>query len=343
MLKSGHQASWHRLLLVASCLLLRSTASIAGDRLGQADLVLSAEQAAQDAVEFLEEKGMGWVEKQKCVSCHQVPAMVWSLSSVRASGLELKEVQLEEQLNWSTEYRHFQAPEDRESAVKAEVLTANIDTMAALLNGVPPGSTTSENWRVEFLTKLVEEQNDDGSWTPRGQLPLQKRELLETQQATTLWVLLALLRHEMEGFDRESALKFVELDNSSNEVPKAKSVELWTTRMLVANELGWSERVSQFARGLAEYQNEDGGWAWLLDEESDALATGQVLYVLKVTDSGDQEWKDHASNFLIDSQLPAGFWKVPGTKKASKGRATATANYWGTAWAVIGLLEDSAG
>ena len=340
MLKTTSQALPRFVSFFASSWILAISIASAGDGNEGADLPLETKQAAQGAVKFLESKGEGWVKKQKCVSCHQIPSMVWSLSAVEKSGMQLDETLLQERLNWSTDFLHFVDPKDRDAAVQADVLTSNIDTMAALLVGVPLGSTSDESWRVEFLSKLVQEQNEDGSWTPRGQLPLQKRELKETQQATTLWVMLALLRHEEVAYDADAAMKFSGLEQPVVSSQVAKSAEVWAARILVAHELDQQRWVEEYARHLEAQQNDDGGWGWLLEEKSDALATGQVLYALKVSGAGSKEAREGAARFLVDSQLPAGFWKVPGTKKASKGRATATANYWGTAWAVIGLLED---
>ena len=76
------------------------------------------------------------------------------------------------------------------------------------------------------------------------------------------------------------------------------------------------------------------------------MATGMAIYALSVT-SGPAETNVQAAlakatTFLVDTQQDDGSWAVPGTKKSTQKKATPTASYWGTAWAVIGLLEIGA-
>ncbi|MCK4615543.1 MAG: hypothetical protein KAT50_01630 [Pirellulales bacterium] len=40
-----------------------------------------------------------------------------------------------------------------------------------------------------------------------------------------------------------------------------------------------------------------------------------------------------------DGSKSVAVWHVPGTKRKADNAPTETANYWGTAWAVVGLLE----
>ena len=47
-----------------------------------------------------------------------------------------------------------------------------------------------------------------------------------------------------------------------------------------------------------------------------------------------------AQRFLIDTQRDDGSWAVQGTKANKKDRIEETAVYWGTTWAVIGLVES---
>ena len=42
------------------------------------------------------------------------------------------------------------------------------------------------------------------------------------------------------------------------------------------------------------------------------------------------------------NQQPDGSWPVPSTRARDKNKINKTATYWGTTWAVIGLLEMQA-
>ena len=78
---------------------------------------------------------------------------------------------------------------------------------------------------------------------------------------------------------------------------------------------------------------------WIADESSDALATGMSLYALGQTGPSSSPEITKAREFLRGSQLESGRWDVPGTKTSAKGNSTPTSTYWGTAWAVVGLLS----
>ena len=288
-------------------------------------------RAAERAIDYLKADGKKWMDKRGCVSCHQIPSMLWSLHALDEAGIEVPGEELAEWTDWSTKVVNFVKPERKKDVDVAKALEANIDTMAAMLLAVPGQREAA--WRAPFVSKLCEQQADDGSWKACGQLPAQKRPSQETQQATTLWVTLALLKHRANEFDLDAALSF------AGSTDTAKSTERIAVGLLVAGELQ-EEAAESIRRRLLGFQNSDGGWGWLTDGHSDALATGLALYALSQTGATDAPEIDRAHEFLLSTQTDAGNWKVPGTKGNAKGRPTPTANYWGTAWAVIGLVSS---
>ena len=48
---------------------------------------------------YIEEKGVWWMEEKKCVTCHRIGPMVWSLSAARERGLPVSD-RLDEWLDW---------------------------------------------------------------------------------------------------------------------------------------------------------------------------------------------------------------------------------------------------
>ena len=361
------------------CFLLSAAGSlcysqeVASRESDQPAIAAAPQEIASRALGYIRKEGQRWIDRRECVSCHQIPSMLWSLSSAQANGLPVKKTELSELAAWSTDYLHFVESKDRADAECDDVLEKNTDTMAALLLALPKSkyaqaqtpeaemladecgdapfeSHDSQTWRDRFTASLINHQNEDGSWDPRGQLPAQKRDPDETRRVSTLWISLALLREGQDEnhFDLESALRFA--DNNEESDWRAQSAEWWGVRLLVASQLHQTAEIQRIRDAICEQQHDDGGWGWLLEDNSDALATGLVLFSLKSTegdaipDEAMVTMQKHAvkqaTKFLGDTQLANGSWKVPGTKQNSRNRSVPTSNYWGTAWAVVGLLAS---
>jgi squalene-hopene/tetraprenyl-beta-curcumene cyclase len=320
-------------------------------------------EVAGRALNNLQEAGEAWKADRGCVSCHQIPATLWSLSLAAKAGLAVPAEEIDAWSQWATSVPNFVSPDQRENCDLEATMEGNIDTMAALLlaaerypEGDDPESDAPESdapegdenpaiagarrpWQALFLDKLGRARGSDGSWNACGQLPLQKRPKHETNQVTTLWVTLALLNHHQTNFDLPAALAFATTG------PDAESIEWYVARLLVATNDANTNPIAtpdDLVQSIIDHQNEDGGWGWRIDDPSDAYGTGLVLYALNGRPHVDATVVQRGREYLKQAQTDDGRWLVPGTKSAAKNRHTETANYWGTAWAVIGLLTDRA-
>ena len=70
-------------------------------------------QVAQRAIESLVVDGTRWMDKRGCVSCHQIPAMIWSLNAAKEYGLSIPD-ELSEWNSWSTNVVNFVKPEQKQ-------------------------------------------------------------------------------------------------------------------------------------------------------------------------------------------------------------------------------------
>lgn len=315
-----------KLVLVGAFLVLVCGQVPASEHDGNSDV----RAAVQRAIPYLQQQGAAWINDRGCVSCHQVPFMLWSLSAAQQQGFDVDQDALRSWQQWSTQAVNFVAPAQKSEVDVDKTLASNIDTMNALLLAIPSGDG-DEDWRDEFTSALVNNQQVDGSWQACGQLPSQKRPKQETTQVTVLWSLLALAQHGSGGHDIEAALEVVENDQPA-------STEWWVARTLLSHQLA-DGKSDEFRSRLIANQHTDGGWGWLTDEASDALATGMAIYALRRTGGSQEEALERADRFLTSTQRDDGSWSVPGTKESSRKKSTPTSEYWGTAWAVIGLLE----
>ncbi|HEX7840752.1 MAG TPA: hypothetical protein VF469_24915, partial [Kofleriaceae bacterium] len=101
---------------------------------------------------------------------------------------------------------------------------------------------------------------------------------------------------------------------------------------LVAAGVGPSEQSSmRLQKILLARQNQDGGWG-LDPKASDALATGQTLYTLRLAGHGDGEAAiDRGTGWLVQHQQQNGSWH---TYQSNQGGAEKGE----TMWAVLGLV-----
>lgn len=304
-----------RLLL---CLLTAMTAASAEEAL----------EIAKRSLPFIKEKGLAWIEDRQCASCHQVPSMLWSLNSAARAGLDPKRKETTEWTPWAADWRHWNQTGDKDGVDK--VSAGNIDTMVFMLLGRDMSVSPAPAWTGEFRAQILKNQQPDGSWKAGGQLPLGKRPARETVEVTTMWTLLAL-RLAADDPLRVRAGDYLAKAHSG------QSTEWHAVRLLLKQD------DAALRDDLLKLQHEDGGWGWLAKEPSDAFGTGLALYAL--AKSGlpvDHEARKKAVAFLKSTQTPDGSWAVPSTRARDKNKINKTATYWGTAWAVIGLLEPAA-
>lgn len=286
-------------------------------------------QAVEKSLVFIEKDGVAWIEKRKCNSCHQVPIMVWSHLEAQTRGLKLNDAGLKDWLNFTLD--------------KAD--TGATDGMAQTILSINTGSPDDARRVLAAGEKIVAKQLPDGSWKPEGQLPGQKRPLQETAQTSTLWMLVALdeLRTREPAF-AEKATPAIDkglawlkpLDKP------AVSQEWYLAKLLVEDQLGTPAAVAELKTAALKHQRDDGGWGWLIDEPSDALATGMTLYVLdRIGVAHDDPAISRAQRFLLSTQQADGSWLVNGTKEKFRTAPQPTSNAWGAGWAALGLLRTS--
>jgi len=297
-------------------------------------MAASAEDAldiAKRSLPFIKDKGLAWIEGRQCASCHQIPSMLWSLNSAARLGIDPENKETAEWTPWATDWRHWNQTKEKDGMDK--VSAGNIDTMVWLLLGRDRAVSPAPAWTGEFRAQILKNQQPDGSWKAGGQLPLGKRPARETIEVTTMWTLLALKSYEGEEVPAEMQKRAEEF-LAKAEV--GQSTEWHATRLLSKLD------DTALCDAVLQLQHDDGGWAWLAKEPSDAFGTGLALYALAKSDlPAGHSARKKAVAFLKTTQTPDGSWPVPSTRKQDKNKINKTATYWGTAWAVIGLLGES--
>ena len=265
------------------------------------------------------------MEKKKCASCHHTTFFVWAKDLALQSGHKLDKDLLKEQRTWlidSLLKERKPDPKKPDSVKPGELIgDKNIEGVSQLLVSPVAEHIPGES-KQQLVNIITSNQSESGNWKPGGQLPRQERPEKETQFTTNQWALLAA------GEALETAAEIGKTSDSN------VSTEWFAMRVILNPEDETS------VKALLDRQNKDGGWSWKDGEPSCPMGTGQSLLALsKCKTSVDLSKAMHRGrSYLTDTQDAEGHWETLSTKDREE--TTEVSNFWGTAWAVIGLLES---
>jgi Prenyltransferase and squalene oxidase repeat len=215
------------------------------------------------------------------------------------------------------------------------------DTLSQLLLGQEPSiNHADEKSYAAIHSLLLEWQEPDGSWQAQGQLPAMKWSgESEMHEATTMWSILALSRSNTLDrariHSRERALE------SLKKAAPGITLQSLALHLIIAEKFGELARKDDLLKELLGRQQPDGGWAWVKDNSgSDAFSTGQALYSLAFSGHrANGPAVRRACDFLLRTQDKDGSWHTPQGFINTRRRGLNVYDYWGTAWATIGLLQ----
>lgn len=301
-----------------------------------------AREAIALALTRLEPAGPGFFDRTKCISCHNqsLPLMAASRAAERgiAPGM-VAERAIEATLGaWRTprESLLLGAP-----AIGGFVANTTYG-LASLADAHVPATPVTDAVAI----RLAAEQRSDGSWMiddvrpPLGDLTALPSTALAIRALTAY--LPPGRRADLTG-RIERARAFIRgVDPQSTQDEAFKLLGLTWTQAA-------GQEIATVRRRLLKLQRADGGWAQLPTLDSDAYATGQVLFALRaagVTSAADAFKKGTA--YLLRTQLEDGTWYV-------RSRALPFQTYFesgfphgrdqfisaaATSWAAIALTES---
>ncbi len=288
---------------------------------------------------YLQRDGAAWMRGESpynasngCISCHVVGFALWSHNAAAARGLTIEGAGIEPLAAEAIGF--IGRPRVGRPVTWSQFLLGRADSVDA----------AQPDWRA-MVDGTLASQEPDGHWRARGQFPTQRRPVEESDAVATMWSLLAL--ETVEGSDsfaaaaRDKALAW--LAESADGV----SSEWLAMRLLTT--VGRGEPADDLRSRLLAEQRADGGWSWLLSsspageaDPSNAYSTGVALWALRRAGVP----RSHpavraAADRLLATQRDDGTWQVPSRLISAKpGEAKDYIyEYWGTAWAVLGLSE----
>jgi hypothetical protein len=279
---------------------------------------------------FLSREGDQWMADKDCNACHHLPELLWSHREAKRRGFPIDQAKFAEWVAWAGG-----RVKDTKPGREAVAL------MCLAMPDAPPADATGI---------ILEGQQADGTWKPAGQFAtMQKRDASEAVANSSRLFLLALgVQEKDKGVAADARVKAA-ASLARKESPK--TVETLVFRALFARRNDSPKEAAALCAELVKLQHADGGWGWWIAEpQGDALATGEVLYLLAQSPDAYSDAIGRAQLWLLSTQGEDGSWLIditrisridrsaPGKAKSLKD-ATGIYQFWGTAWATIGLLQ----
>jgi hypothetical protein len=285
----------------------------------------AARQAAQRGLGFLATSSREWTERHNCFGCHVQAVTMEALTVGKHHQYEVRALDLEAMVR----------------ALKMGVTAGGRVTGAAFegqawarYDALVDAKHTDE--LLKYAEELIGHQAADGSIRDDdARLPITGGTMQTTYQGMQTW---------RQAYARTADDKWLAPMRRAERFLAAKASD-WTPKSdvylqnvnfallgLVAAGVGNGEETSlRLQRILLARQNADGGWG-LEAQKSDALATGQTLYALRLAGHGDGEAAvERGTAWLVRRQERDGAWRTvkSGQHGAEKGEAM---------WAVLGLV-----
>lgn len=300
-------------------------------------------QAIQKGLVRVEAAARNYPEHRQCFSCHHQTMPVVAMVAAEKAGLEIDREVLDETLAFTEEDFAGRLENLRQGvAIGGRGMTVGYGLWTFWEPDRPASEATGA--MVQYLLKT---QEKDGRWKSNtGRPPLEGSDFTCTVLAAQ-----GLERYatpDQRADAKEAIRKAREwlrmADAKEQEDLNAKLWGLWYGE----DECAWME--AQMA--VLRTQRPDGGWAQKEGMESDAYATGQTVYLLRLTGlPADDPAVVRGIRFLLRTQEEDGSWKVESRARAfqvffdngdphGKSQFISTA---ATSWAVAALaatLDD---
>jgi squalene-hopene/tetraprenyl-beta-curcumene cyclase len=294
----------------------------------------AARRAAQKGLDFLAREARAWQQNHNCYGCHVQAVTAEAFSVGVANQYRVKDADFKFVLRGMTS---LSGGAHRPGGIGYEggpeiARTAKVLGAAAFARVDEKGGRSMKNELLKEARILLGRQHRNGAVPlPYTQPPV----LTSSTQGTALAIITWKQAYERTADDQWlTAIQRGE-DYLAGVVerwkrPPADLQELnWAVMGLLAAGVGSGEGLLvDLGQKLAQRQNRDGGWALRSGGGSEAFATGQALYTLRLLGLTDRdEVVARGTRWLLKKQAADGGWSHQGFGKAE------------AMWGVLGLVS----
>jgi squalene-hopene cyclase-like protein len=261
--------------------------------------------AIRKSLPLLGKTGPIFFQKSGCISCHNISLPSMAMVAASERGFAVNEEARKENIKAALASKIFFEPKDlmKLDRVPGQTMTIGY-TLLALAAEKYPGDALTDAMALWSAST----QFDDGSCN----LPAHRAPIEYSPFTGTALGLRALQLYGPPAKRQEFEACIAKARHWLEE-NTARDNEGRTFRLLGLGWAGADKKVLQKAvEDLIRNQHADGGWAQLPGLESDAYATGQALYALRIGGgmSPDDESYRKGIAKLLETQLPDGTWLV---------------------------------
>jgi N-acyl-D-amino-acid deacylase len=300
-------------------------------------------EAIERGLKVVTRGAANYPQHRKCFSCHHQTLPLMAMAQAKDADYAIDSDVFDQQLHFTKTFfvgRIEKLPAGERIEGAAATITYGLWTYE--IAAAQPDTVTDG-----LVKNLLSLQQEDGRWQP----PSFRPPLVESHVSCTVLAGYALRNFARGDQQRaaDAALKRADQWLSNHKLENTEDhvfLLLWQA---------WNERDEPRSRQLAgqllEMQRADGGWGQTVDMKSDAYATGQVLYALKIhAESDTTASRRKGVDYLLSTQQADGSWHVksrakPLQKYFDNGDPHGTDQFISiaaTSWAIVALAINDA-
>lgn len=287
--------------------------------------------ATDKGLERLYKAGRNWQENKSCFSCHHQTLPVFAVREAAPSGFPADADWLKSQTDHTHDFFRVQIKRMNDGKhVAGGSSTVGYGLWSLKLDGRPADETTEamvgyliqSQGRAYLETGAAADPKKppakkpatiDGLWLPSCSRP----PLTQSRVGTTVLALIGMkhyaANHQRSAVDRAAEAAEVWMAKAPLRSAEDHFWRLWGLHLFG----GDAATQQQIREAIVAAQRPDGGWAQDKDLESDAYATGQMLYVLLETGTKRSDpVAQRATDYLLRTQHQDGSWLVKSRLKS---------------------------
>jgi N-acyl-D-amino-acid deacylase len=287
-------------LLVSSC--------VAPLHADDAEHQTKRKDAVQRGLKVITRGAQAYPEHRKCFSCHHQALPMLSLAMAQQAKYKVEKDVVKSQFEFTQAF----FTQRKDSLVRGERIGGAAATIVYGLWTYEIAKAKPDEVTDAMVANLLKLQEGDGHWQP----PSHRPPLEESAVSCTVLAGYALQTYGRDDHEEAGKAAFEKAGKWLADA-KLESTEDHVFALL------WNvcfqpdeKRAQAIAKKLLALQREDGGWGQTPEMESDAYATGQVVFALtlpQTTESAAEYTK--GIDYLLKTQEADGSWHVKSRSK----------------------------